>query len=101
MPVVDPCLGLVAVAAAAPAQDLPGAPAQRAAAPEIVALQRVDTLPVEQPAGPADADDSRLGAGDEWMQTRDPALVSGLSALYTAVPMVHAGVGKHLLSWRP
>jgi hypothetical protein len=35
------------------------------------------------------------------MQTLDPGLVSGLSALCAAVLMVHAGVGKHLLSWRP
>lgn len=35
------------------------------------------------------------------MQTLDPALVSGLSALCAAVLMVQAGVGKRLLSWRP
>jgi hypothetical protein len=35
------------------------------------------------------------------MQTLDPVLVSSLSALYAAVLMVHAGVGKRLLSWRP
>ena len=34
------------------------------------------------------------------MQTLDPALVSGLSALCAAVLMVYAGVGKRLLSWR-
>jgi hypothetical protein len=35
------------------------------------------------------------------MQTLDPVLVSSLSALYAAVLMVHAGLGKRLLSWRP
>lgn len=34
------------------------------------------------------------------MQALDPALVSGLPALCAAVLMVHAGVGKRLLSWR-
>ena len=33
------------------------------------------------------------------MQTLDPSLVSAL-ALSAAVLMVHAGVGKRLLSWR-
>jgi hypothetical protein len=35
------------------------------------------------------------------MQTLDPSLVSALAALSAAVLMVHAGVGKRLLSWRP
>lgn len=35
------------------------------------------------------------------MQTLDPVLVSTLSAVSAAVLMVHAGVGKRLLSWRP
>jgi hypothetical protein len=35
------------------------------------------------------------------MQTLDPLLVSALAALSAAVLMVHAGVGKRLLSWRP
>ena len=35
------------------------------------------------------------------MQTLDPSLVSGLSALCAAVLMIHAGVGKRLLSGRP
>ena len=34
------------------------------------------------------------------MQTLDPSLVSAL-ALSAAVLMVHAGVAKRLLSWRP
>lgn len=34
------------------------------------------------------------------MQTLDPPLVSTLVALCAAVLMVHAGVGKRLLSWR-
>ena len=35
------------------------------------------------------------------MQTLDPTLVSAILALSAAVLMVHAGVGKRLLSWRP
>ncbi len=35
------------------------------------------------------------------MQTLDPPLVSGLAALSAAVLMVHAGIGKRLLLWRP
>ena len=35
------------------------------------------------------------------MQPLDPPLVSALAALGAAVLMVHAGVGKRLLSWRP
>jgi hypothetical protein len=35
------------------------------------------------------------------MQTLNPALLSGLTALSAAVLMVHAGVGKRLLRWRP
>lgn len=35
------------------------------------------------------------------MQTLDPPLVSALAALCAAVLMLHAGVGKGLLSWRP
>ena len=35
------------------------------------------------------------------MQTLDPTLVSAITALSAAVLMVHAGVGKRLLSWRP
>jgi hypothetical protein len=35
------------------------------------------------------------------MQTPDPALMSALAALSAAVLMVHAGVGKRLLTWRP
>jgi hypothetical protein len=35
------------------------------------------------------------------VQTLDPSLVSALAALSAAVLMVHAGVGKRLLSWRP
>ena len=35
------------------------------------------------------------------MQTFDPPLVNALAALSAAVLMVHAGVGKRLLSWRP
>jgi hypothetical protein len=35
------------------------------------------------------------------MQTLDPPLVSALAALSAAVLMVHAGIGKRLLSWRP
>ena len=34
------------------------------------------------------------------MQTTDPSLVSAIAALSAAVLMVHAGVGKRLLSWR-
>ena len=34
------------------------------------------------------------------MQTLDPTLVSTITALSAAVLMVHAGVGKRLLSWR-
>jgi len=34
------------------------------------------------------------------MQTLDPSLVSAL-ALSAAVLMVHAGIAKRLLSWRP
>jgi hypothetical protein len=33
------------------------------------------------------------------MQTLDPPLVSALAALSAAVLMVHAGIGKRLLSW--
>ncbi len=35
------------------------------------------------------------------MQPLDPPLVSALAAVCAAVLMVHAGVGKRLLSWRP
>ena len=35
------------------------------------------------------------------MQTLDPSFVSTVVALSAAVLMVHAGVGKRLLSWRP
>jgi hypothetical protein len=35
------------------------------------------------------------------MQTLDPPLVNALAALSAAVLMVHAGVAKRLLSWRP
>lgn len=34
------------------------------------------------------------------MQTLDPSLMSAIAALSAAVLMVHAGVGKRLLSWR-
>ena len=34
------------------------------------------------------------------MQTLDPTLVSAITALSAAVLMVHAGVGKRLVSWR-
>ena len=35
------------------------------------------------------------------MQTLFPPLTSELAALAAVILMVHAGVGKRLLSWRP
>ena len=35
------------------------------------------------------------------MQTLDPTLTSALASLAAVLLMVHAGIGKRLLSWRP
>ena len=35
------------------------------------------------------------------MQTLDPTLMSTVAALCAAVLMVHAGIGKRMLTWRP
>lgn len=35
------------------------------------------------------------------MQTLDPTLMSTVAALCAAVLMVHAGIAKRMLSWRP